>query len=201
MTAGGPSSVREPPVSATTSLDPRPAATAVTTAFQHAAGRAADYARVVHAANTRRAYATDWPARPRCRSLSGRLRPAIRTVMLGVRRTHGTAPRKATPLRTSALRDLLDTWRPPAITDGAVFHAINRHDRVATGLSDRAIALIVKRRAVAAGVDPAGYSAHSLHAGCATKAAARGVEERDIGRHTRHRSRCYAAISSRARCS
>ena len=64
----------------------------------------------------------------------------------------------------------------------------SRHGRIATGLSDRAIALIVKRRAVAAGVDPAGYSAHSLRAGCATEAAARGVEERDIGRHTRHRS-------------
>jgi hypothetical protein len=27
-----------------------------------------------------------------------------------------------------------------------------------------------------------------LRAGCATEVAARGVEERDIGRHTRHRS-------------
>jgi hypothetical protein len=36
--------------------------------------------------------------------------------------------------------------------------------------------------------DPTGYSAHSLRAGCATEAASRGVEERDIGRHTRHRS-------------
>ena len=51
---------------------------------------------------------------------------------------------------------------------------------------DRAIALIVKRRAAAA--DPTGYSAHSLRAGCATEAAAHGVEERDIGRHTRHHS-------------
>jgi integrase len=69
-----------------------------------------------------------------------------------------------------------------------VFRAIDRHGRIATRLSDRAIALIVKRRAAVAGVDPAGYSAHSLRAGCATEAAARGVEERDIGRHTRHRS-------------
>jgi integrase len=83
----------------------------------------------------------------------------------------------------------LRSWLAAAgITDGAVFRAINRHGRIATGLSDRAIALIVKRRAVAAGVDPTGYSAHSLRAGCATEAAAHGVEERDIGRHTRHRS-------------
>ena len=55
-------------------------------------------------------------------------------------------------------------------------------------LSDRAIALIVKRRAAAAGTDPANFSAHSLRAACATEAAAHGVEERGIGRHTRHRS-------------
>jgi integrase len=90
----------------------------------------------------------------------------------------------------------LRTWLEAAgIADGAVFRAVNRHDRIATGLSDRVIALIVKRRAAAAGVDPTGYSAHSLRAGCATEAAPRGVEERDIGRHTRHRSipvlRCY----------
>jgi hypothetical protein len=37
----------------------------------------------------------------------------------------------------------------------------------------RAIAPIVKRRAAAAGIDPTGYSAHSLRAGCATKASGR----------------------------
>ena len=40
----------------------------------------------------------------------------------------------------------------------------------------------------AANIDPTTYSAHSLRAGRATEAAAHGVEERDIGRHTRHRS-------------
>ena len=294
-----------------TSLEPH--ATAVATTLQHAAGRAADYARAAHAANTLRAYAADWrdfsrwcdttelaalPAAPATvgsyladraatratATLARRLaaistahrlaghhldtrHPAIRTVMQGIRRTHGTAPRKANPLRTSALRTMLDTcdgaslidrrdrallllglasalrrselaaltvadlgfvdagvtlavtrsktdqeaagqvvgvvatgtptcpvaalrtWLEAAgITEGAVFRAIDRHGRIATRLSDRAIALIVKRRAAAAGVDPTGYSAHSLRAGCATEAAARGVEERDIGRHTRHRS-------------
>ncbi len=43
-------------------------------------------------------------------------------------------------------------------------------------LSDRAIVLIVNRRPAAAGVDPVRYSAHSSRAGCATEAAARGVE-------------------------
>ena len=39
----------------------------------------------------------------------------------------------------------LRTWLEAAdITDGAVFRAIDRHGRIATGPSDRAIALIVK---------------------------------------------------------
>jgi NCAIR mutase (PurE)-related protein len=65
----------------------------------------------------------------------------------------------------------LRNWLVAAdIIDGAVFRAIDRHGRIATRLSDRAIALIVKRRAAAAGVEPTGYSAHSLRAGCATEA-------------------------------
>jgi site-specific recombinase XerD len=294
-------------------VDLQPAAQAVSSALQDAAGRAADYARAAHAANTRRAYQADWrdfarwceeaevtalPAEPATigtyladraatrtvATLARRLaaistahrlaghhldtrHPAIRTVMQGIRRTHGTAPRRANPIRTSMLRALLDTcgtkklidrrdrallllglasalrrselaaltvanvdfvaegvkldvarsktdqegagqfvgvvatgsetcpvaalraWLEIAgITEGAVFRAINRHGRIANRLSDRAIALIVKRRAAAASLDPTAHSAHSLRAGCATEAAARGVEERDIGRHTRHHS-------------
>jgi integrase len=37
--------------------------------------------------------------------------------MQGIRRTHGTAPRKANPLRTSALRDLLDTCGTTSLID------------------------------------------------------------------------------------
>jgi integrase len=50
------------------------------------------------------------------------------------------------------------------------------------------VALIVKRRAEAAGLDPERFSGHSLRAGLATSAAAAGAEERDIQRQTRHRS-------------
>jgi len=51
------------------------------------------------------------------------------------------------------------------------------------------VALIVKRRAQAAGgVPPALLSGHSLRAGYATAAAAAGVEERKIANVTRHRN-------------
>lgn len=65
---------------------------------------------------------------------------------------------------------------------------MDRHGRVADSLSDKAVALIVKRRAETAGLDPERFSGHSLRAGLATSAAAAGAEERDIQRQTRHRS-------------
>jgi integrase len=57
-----------------------------------------------------------------------------------------------------------------------------------SGLSDQSVALIVKRRARAAGVPAAELSGHSLRAGYATAAAAAGVEERKIANVTRHKN-------------
>jgi integrase len=53
---------------------------------------------------------------------------------------------------------------------------------------DQSVALIVKRRALGAGVDPAKLSGHSLRAGYATAAAAASVEERKIANVTRHKN-------------
>lgn len=55
-------------------------------------------------------------------------------------------------------------------------------------LDDRIVNNIVKRYAKYAGFNPQIYSAHSLRRGLATEAGARGVPERVISRHTRHRS-------------
>ena len=57
-----------------------------------------------------------------------------------------------------------------------------------TRLSDKAVALIVKRRAKAGGLDPARYAGHSLRAGLATSAAAAGAAERVIMSQTGHQS-------------
>jgi site-specific recombinase XerD len=62
------------------------------------------------------------------------------------------------------------------IDEGPVFSAVARHGRIrGDALSAEAIALIVKERAEAAGLDPARYAGHSLRAGLATSAAAAGV--------------------------
>jgi integrase len=75
------------------------------------------------------------------------------------------------------------------ITEGVFFRSVNRHGQVQPGrLSDKAVALLVKRSAVAAGLDAAKYSGHSVRAGLATSAAAAGVQERNIMRQTGHKS-------------
>jgi integrase len=83
----------------------------------------------------------------------------------------------------------LAAWREAAaIAAGPLFRSVDRHGRIGDSLSDKAVALVVKRRAELAGLDPALFSGHSLRAGLATSAAAHGLEERDIQRQTRHRS-------------
>jgi integrase len=85
-----------------------------------------------------------------------------------------------------ALRSWLDA---AGITAGAIFRPVNRWgemgDRRLTG---RAVADVVKRTAAAAGMNAAVYSGHSLRAGLITSAAEADVLERDIMRHSRHKS-------------
>jgi integrase len=72
---------------------------------------------------------------------------------------------------------------------GSLFQAVNRHGQVSEArLSDKAVALVVKRRARAAGLDPDDFAGHSLRAGFATAAAAAGDSERAIMAPTGHKS-------------
>ena len=84
----------------------------------------------------------------------------------------------------------VQAWLESArISDGPIFRPMDRFHRVQpTRLSDKAVALIVKRRAKAVGLDPKRYAGHSLRAGLATSAAAAGASERVIMSQTGHRS-------------
>jgi integrase len=84
----------------------------------------------------------------------------------------------------------LQAWLEAADTnEGPIFRGIHRHGNVkAARLSTRAVALIVKRCAEAAGLDPEAFGGQSLRAGLATSAAAAGVSERVIMQQTGHRS-------------
>nr|WP_282972815.1 site-specific integrase [Burkholderia sp. AU19243] len=73
--------------------------------------------------------------------------------------------------------------------EGAVFRGIDksgvlRGDR----LSAQSVTLIVKARALAAGLDPSALSAHSLRAGLVTSAARAGIPSYKIQQQTGHRS-------------
>jgi len=84
----------------------------------------------------------------------------------------------------------LQAWLESAgISEGPIFRAVNRHGQMQPGrLSDKAVALVVKRTAEAVGLDPERYAGHSLRAGLATSAAAAGASERSIMAQTGHKS-------------
>lgn len=84
----------------------------------------------------------------------------------------------------------LDAWMTASgITEGAIFRPVDRHGRVRSArLSGEAIALVIRERTAAAGLDPAQYSGHSLRAGLATSAAQAGVPTWRIRAQTRHAS-------------
>jgi site-specific recombinase XerD len=75
------------------------------------------------------------------------------------------------------------------IKEGALFRSVNRHGQLQqTRLSDKTVALVVKRAAAAAGLDATRYAGHSLRAGLATAASIAGAGERSIMNQTRHKS-------------
>lgn len=55
-------------------------------------------------------------------------------------------------------------------------------------ISDKSVALIIKKYTKKAGLDPSGYSGHSLRSGFATSAAESGAEERSIMAMTGHKT-------------
>jgi site-specific recombinase XerD len=79
----------------------------------------------------------------------------------------------------------LQEWLAAAqVTTGPIF----RHGRILERMSPEAIAIVVKRYAAAAGLDPTRYAGHSLRAGLVTQAAMNGVQELAIMKQTRHKS-------------
>jgi integrase len=106
-------------------------------------------------------------------------------------------PYGSTP-HTCPVRALQDWQATAGLAVGPVFRPVDRHGKVADGrLSDKAVALVVKRAAYAAarsrGLDEstarqwaARFSGHSLRAGHVTAAAAAGVPEWVIMRQTGH---------------
>ena len=84
----------------------------------------------------------------------------------------------------------IQAWlKQSEITDGCLFRRVDRHGNVMdVGITGQTVAIVVKERALAAGLDAAQYSGHSLRAGLATSAAKAGVASWKIRQQTGHKS-------------
>jgi len=96
------------------------------------------------------------------------------------------------PYGSNPLTCPVRAWRAwlevSGITEEAAFRPVDRHGHVGTTrLSGQAVALVLKRHAARAGLDPGEVAGHSLRAGLATSAAAVGVPERIIAEQTGHK--------------
>src|SRR5262249_48865480 len=89
----------------------------------------------------------------------------------------------------------LDAWLSASgIAENAIFRPVDRHGRVDDArLSGEAVSILVRERIAAAGLDPMGYSGHSLRAGFATSAAQAGISAWRIKAQTRHESEAMLA--------
>jgi len=89
---------------------------------------------------------------------------------------------------TCPVRAIEDWLKVSGIIEGLLFRSINKGGNMQESFDDKTVARIVKRAALAAGLNPSDYAGHSLRAGLATSAAMAGVEERVIMKQTGHRS-------------
>ena len=93
---------------------------------------------------------------------------------------YAEAPR---PCPVRALRAWLDIAQ---ITTGAIFRRVTRTGAISSPLTAQTVALIIKKRARAAGLDPHEFAGHSLRSGYATQAARDGHHPTQIAATTRH---------------
>lgn len=81
----------------------------------------------------------------------------------------------------------LDAWLGTArITEGPIFRAVRGASVSSERLCDRQVSRIVKRRAAAAGLDPAALGGHSLRSGFISTAAEHGATLQSIADHAAH---------------
>ena len=91
---------------------------------------------------------------------------------------------------TCPIKALREWLAKAKVTEGSVFRAVDRHNKVAPdGLHRDSIAEILKTAATRAGINATNIAGHSVRAGMATQAALNGSSERAIAKTTRHRSR------------
>lgn len=94
-------------------------------------------------------------------------------------------------LQNGIASDAVRKWVATAqLKDGEpVFMRVLRGGKIVrTRLHNQSVAIVLKRRLSAAGIDPSEFSAHSLRAGLITSARWAGAADSEIQKVTRHRS-------------
>ena len=90
---------------------------------------------------------------------------------------------------TCPVRAYRDWIAAAGVSSGPVFRGVSRHEHVSpTRLTSQVVALVVKRAALAAGLDPGLYAGHSLRAGLVTQAKLAGKSDDAIMDQTGHTS-------------
>jgi site-specific recombinase XerD len=104
----------------------------------------------------------------------------------------------AAPPRPCAVRALRAWLDAAQITSGPIFRRVTRTGAISSPLSAQTVALIIKKRARAAGLDPREFAGHSLRSGYATQAARDGHHPTQIAATTRHQDQRVLAGYIRA---
>lgn len=106
---------------------------------------------------------------------------------LGITKTSQEGDGGTVPVRGRAARAIRAWLAAAGIAAGPLFRPIDRHGNVLDrALSDRSVALIVKKRIRLAGLDPRLYAGHSLRSGFITEAGLQGkslLEAMALSRH------------------
>lgn len=83
----------------------------------------------------------------------------------------------------------LRAWLEACPSRDWIFRPITKAGKVAPArMTDKSVGLVVKRMVEAAGIDPDGFSAHSLRAGMTTDLVTAGLSVAQVKRRTRHAS-------------
>ena len=92
------------------------------------------------------------------------------------------------PVKGRAAQALREWITAAGITEGRLFRSIKKGGKVGISISGHAITLIVKKRAEAAGFDPAQFGGHSLRSGFVTESARRGIHPSQARALSGHKS-------------
>jgi integrase len=147
---------------------------------QEAAGQAVGYPRGTHRSTCVACAVLDWAAVLYADTSGGRV-----GVLRSLNMTRGQRGHACTN------PDYLSEWRQLLALDpqAPLLRPVTKAATIgARHLAGDAVHEVLRRRLKAAGVDPTGFSAHSLRAGFITDALTAGANHHEVMRQTRHRS-------------